>query len=1032
MNLTEAAIRFNRVTFAAVFFIVIGGIAAYFLLSRSEDPGFRIRMAQVVTVFPGASPERVEQLVTDKLEKAIQEMPELDNIQSQSKTGVSIIVVNLKETYKDLRPIWDKLRRKINRVHAELPDNVNPSLVNDEYGDVFGVVLGITGTEGFNYAQLKTVADEVRNELLLFDSIAKVDIYGAQEERLFVEYSNARLAEYGLSPAQFVNILSSRNIIIPGGEINAGREQVILEPSGNFESLEDVRRSLIQLPGSGQVVALEDIANVKRGYIDPPRAKVHVTDNEKSLTLAISMRQGGNILQLGTEIKTFIEKLKLNYPIGIEFETIVFQPEIVNFKIKEFTGNLIQAIGIVTLIMLIFLGIRTGLVVSALIPAAILMSLSMMAIFNIGLDQVSLAALIIALGMLVDNAIVMSENTLVQMETGKSRSTLEAAVASAKELKIPLLTSSLTTSAAFLPIYLAESTTGEYTAPLFKVVSITLLCSWVLSLTLIPLLCVKFLRVRRTVTDRVNMYRDRKFYRGYRQILLYMLRFRWLSIIGICLVFYGAILGFQQVPRIFFPPSDKPLIKVDYEMPIGTSIAHTEEVISQLEDYLVDALKVNEQRPRGLTHWAIFIGNTGPRFVLQHRPQPGTPNAGLMILNTSDEDIIPEMIKQLEAYTSTTFPDLRMTARKIRTGPPIKNPIEIRLSGRDLGQLFELVEQVKVKLNGIPGAIDIDDDWGLRTKKLAISVDASRAQRAGLTNKDIAISLQAALSGIELTQYREGNELIPITLRSTEADRHDLGKLEALNVYSQRTGLSIPLLQVADVDVAWQPARIIRRNRLKTVTISAQLAKGFTAKSVNDQVQPWLADQAADWPLGYHWEFGGEAESSGKANKSIKAKLPYGLFIILMVLIAQFNSIRRAGIVLLTIPLSIIGVSFGLNVFNSYIGFMTFLGIISLAGIVINNAIVLLERIKIEIEENDLEPRRALLEASQRRLRPILLTTATTICGLIPLWLGGGAMWQPMAIAIIFGLLGATVLTLGIIPVLYSLFFRVNYRDFSY
>ncbi len=908
--------------------------------------------------------------------------------------------------------------------------------------------MTLTG-EGFSYADLKEVADEVRDELLRVDDVAKVDIFGAQEERVFVDYSNSRLAELGLSPIQLRQILESANIIIPGGDISTGVERITLEPSGNFESIEDLRQTVVTLPGRPEILYLEDLAEISRGYIDPPRSIVHASGTP-ALALAMSMREGGNIVTLGEGVRREIDRLQAIYPIGVEFDLVAFQPEVVERKVAEFATNLLQAVVIVLLVMLLFLGLRTGLVVASLVPMAMIMALLVMSFLGIGLDQMSLAALIIALGMLVDNAIVMAESIMVQMSEGKPP--LEAAVGSASELRAPLLISSLTTAAAFLPIYLAKSSTGEYTAPLFMVVTITLLSSWVLALTMTPLLCVLFLRVKQA---NIGQGFDSRFYRLYRGMLIGGLRHRLLAVAGIVVIFVVALQGFAYIPNIFFPPSDKAIFTAEYELPAGTAIERTVEVIEAIDGHIRETLVAGTSmsvapagtvlaagqadgspgagRLEGVTNWATFVGNAGPRFYLAHTPEPSSPNYAFSIVNATSRAVMTdELIPSLEAFALEQFPDLDVTLNPLQMGPPITSPVQVRLSGRESDALFDTVDDVKAQLRAIPGTKNITDDWGVRSKKLVIDVDQPRARRAGVTNQDIAISLQTALSGFETTQYREVDEVIPVSLRSSVASRTDLTKLDSLNVYAQATGRSVPLSQVADTEIVWEPSKIWRRDRLKTVTVSSDLDFGVTPSEVVAALRPWLETQRQGWPLGYRWGFGGEEETSVKANQSIADQLPLAGLIILLLLMVQFNSIRRTAMILLTIPLGIVGVVAGLLMAGSYFGFMTLLGIIALSGIVINNAIVLIDRIDIEIGENGLDPPHAIVEAAQRRFRPILLTTATTVAGLLPLWFGGGPMWEPMAIAIIFGLLFATVLTLGVVPILYSLFFRVSFKDFAY
>ncbi|MDH3744611.1 MAG: efflux RND transporter permease subunit, partial [Acidobacteriota bacterium] len=698
-------------------------------------------------------------------------------------------------------------------------------------------------------------------------------------------------------------------------------------------------------------------------------------------------------------------------------------------KVDGFVGNLIQAVAIVMLVMLLSLGVRTGLVVASLIPMAIVMAFIFMAFFDVGINTMSLASLMIALGLLVDNAIVMSESIMVRISEGVPAK--EAAIASAAELRTPLLVSSLTTAAAFLPIYLAKSAVGEYTKALFEVVTITLLCSWVLALTMIPLFCVLFLKVK---PQKEGVF-DTAFYRRYRAWLLGALRHPWLSVGIVALVFVGSMQLFGLVPAIFFPPNERATLTVELEMPTGTPLSKTEEVALEVEQFIETNLRVSTDEiaagTEGVTNWATFIGEGAPRFMLSYGPEYASPEYAILVVNTTSREYVDTAIGTIREFCRP-FPGLKATIEPLPLGPPAGDPIEVRVSGRDSDTIFSLVDRVKERLGEVAGPRNISDNWGARSKKLLVKIDQPRAQRAGVTNQDVAISLQTLLSGITTTEYREEDKIIPVTLRSVGADRLNLEKLDSLNVFSQATGRSVPLKQLADLEVAWQPANIRRRDRLRTVTVAADLDPGFTAIGVNQTLVPLLDQDAADWPLGYSYEIGGEDEASEEANASIAEQLPVAGLIIILLLVGQFNSVRRPLIILITIPLGLIGVIVGLLVMRSYFGFMTLLGVVSLAGIVINNAIVLLDRIEIEISENGLNPARAIVESAQRRLRPILLTTFTTLGGLIPLYLGGGVMYQPMAVAIMFGLVFATALTLGVVPVLYSLFFRVSFEDFSY
>lgn len=1019
MNITRLAIENNRFTSLILLIILVMGIQTFLNMPRAYDPGFIIRSAQIVTYFPGASPERVEQLVSSQLEDIAKELPELDFVKSESRTGISIVTVNIKESYTLMRPIWDNLRRKVEDISVDMPDGIIGPYVNDEFGDVYGIVLTITG-EGFNYAELNQVAEDVRSELLRIPDAAKVEIFGAQDERIFVEYDNSRLSELGISPYQLSQSLATRNIIISGGDFTLGDERIALEPSGNFESIADIEQTILQIPGSDRLLYLKDIARITRGYVDPPNSVLH-SSGVRGLGIAIAMREGGNNILLGDQVMAALERFNQIYPYGIEFDVINFSPAEVDKKVSDFAISLLQAVLIVSIVMLISLGIRTGLVVSMLIPIAMLLAIIIMSAFNIGLDQISLAALIIALGMLVDNGIVMSENIMVQMEKGKKA--LDAAIDSAAELRIPLLTASLTTAAAFLPIYLAESNVGEFTAPLFKVVTITLLCSWIISLTIIPMLCVYCLKVKPNEETYNNI-----FYSIYKRILLVMLRHKALTLLTTATLFFIIISGFNFLPKVFFPPSDRTYFKIEMELPAGTTIEKTERVVSDIEGYLHSTLLINELRQEGISNWVSYIGNAGPRFILSHNPKPSSANYALMIVNVNSAKHIDKIIQKVNQYALDHHPDLEIKLRFIENGPAIENPVEVRLYGSDSNELFTKVAALKLEMDKIGGLKNITDDWGQRIKKLDIRINQARALRAGVTSQDIAISLQSGLSGLKLTEYREGEDVIPVLLRSQVADQRDINKVESLSVYVQATGKSIPLKQVADINVVWDVAKIYRRNGMKTVTVGAQLQADITAAEKFAELAPWLELQQGQWGIDSHYELGGENETSVKANQSIIEKLPLAGFIILILLIGQFNSMRKAFIILVTIPLGLIGVIIGLLAAHSFFGFMTLLGIISLAGIVINNAIVLLERIKIELD-NGMQHQLAIISAAQQRARPILLTTATTVLGLIPLYLGGGEMWEPMAIAIMAGLLFSTMLTLGIVPVLYAALYNVKYEQ---
>jgi multidrug efflux pump len=1027
MNLTKFALERRTVTGTLIAVLIFAGIGAYFDAPRQMDPGFIIRTAMITTYFPGASPERVEQLITDPIEKVVQEIPQLDWVNSESRTGVSVIYVNVREEFKDMRPIWDDLRRKVDSVEPNLPEDITGPIVNDEFGDVYPIMFSMTG-DGFSYMELKDIADDLRDELLRIKSVAKVDIIGAQEERLFVEYDNALLSRIGMTPDFLKDALQQRNIIQPGGEIDVANETIALEPSGNFSSVEELRRNVIRLPRSEELVYLEDIVDIYRGYVDPPEGLVRI-EGKPGLTLAVSMAEGGNLIALGNELQGFFQYIQEQYPHGVEFYQTYFQPAQVDQKVSDFVASVVQAVAIVLIVMLLSLGLRTGLVVATLVPVTMIIAMWAMSVFDIQIDQMSLAALIIALGLLVDNAIVVSESIMVRMAAGEDG--VSAALDATAELKVPLLIASLTTAAAFLPIRLAESAVGEYTGVLFSVVTLTLLISWVLALTMIPLLCVRFLKPKP-----VEEPFDSAFYRLYRGTILAILR---RPVLSITLAIVGFVAGMQLytlVPQVFFPTQANNFFIAEFTFPPGTSIRTTESMVKDMGSFIERELTETEDR-EGVTHWASFISTTPPRFNLGYNPNAPRPRFSETMLNTTNAEIVPSIMKRLEHYVTEHYPDVRPHVRPLGNGPPVAKPIEVRISGKDVERTFEIADTVKQWLNERNDTRNVGDNWGPRVKKMVIDVSEDRARRAGITNEDVATSLQTFLSGYETTQYREDDKTIPIVLRSVAEGRRNIDRLATLSVFSQ-DGSSVPLTQVAAAHLQWESSEILRRDLYATITVDSDVVAGVTAFDVIAELEPWLEEQKEQWGIGYRYAFGGEVEGSGKANASIADKLPIAGMVILMLLVWQFNSLRKPVIVLATILFALVGVAIGLVTVHfaglpgGYFGFMTLLGIVSLAGIVINNGIVLIDRIDIEINENGLSPPHAVIQAAQQRFRPIILTTATTIASLIPLYAGGEAMWQPLAIAIIFGLAFSTMLTLGFVPLMYSLFYRVRFQDFVY
>ncbi|MDP8217773.1 MAG: efflux RND transporter permease subunit [Candidatus Theseobacter exili] len=1015
MNPGLWCIKNNRTTAVLLLLLVLSGIFTFKNISRLEDPEFTIRCATVITSFPGASPQRVEELITDKIEKKLREMPEVEDVLSQSMTGLSIIFVQVAEKYKNMAPIWNDLRNKVDDIKSGLPEGSYPPAINESFGDVFGIVISITG-DGYTYREMKDVAEDVRDKFLKIDSVAKVDFYGTQKEQIFVDFSTAKLAEYGISPYQLSQMLQAQNTIQSGGEALLQPERIVIEATGEFKSIDELKRATIRIPGQSGLLYLEDIATVKRSFVDPPTTMTRF-NGKPSITMAISMASGGNIVKLGKLITDEMEKIESGLPVGLDFNMLVYQPKYVDKSINEFMVNLLEAFALVIIVMLLFAGLRTGLITGLLVPMAMLMCIILMPLFGVVLQRVSIASLIIALGMLVDNGVVVSESILVRLAEGEER--LKAVGDTVKELWLPLLIASLTTICAFLPIATAKSAIGEYCISLFIVISLTLLSSWVLSITMMPLLCYYFLKPRRMAQN----FKGR-FYRFYRSFLIFNLKRRSMFIIAVVALLLLSLWGFRFIPNIFFPPNSRDMFMVDFWQPYSTDIRITQQRAKKLESFLMNQKEV--------VSVGTFTGSGGPRWYLGLNPEQDNSNYAFLLINTKNNSAVPGLMRKTRTFLSKIFPDCQYTIKELESGTPVGAPIQIRLSGKDISTIYELRNKIFNAISVIPGISNVRDDWGEWTKKIVVNVNQDQAKRAGITSQDIALSLQTQMTGLNATEFREGKEAIPIIIRSGEAYRQDLGKLGSMNVYSYSNGANVPLLHVAKENLTWQPSNILRRNQTRTMVIKTNII-GRTASEVLNEVIPKVNALKAsqDWIAGYEIEYGGEFEESAKAQKSIIDGLPLALGLIIILLISQFNSIRRSIIIALTIPGMIIGITPGLLITNAPFGFMAMLGMISLMGIIVNNAIMMIDRIEIErglgqrIEDS-------IIIAAQHRFRPILMTTITTILGLIPLSLQGGEMWRPMANVIIFGLAFSTILTLVLCPVLYSLFFGSNFKEYKW
>jgi multidrug efflux pump subunit AcrB len=1028
MNLAAFSINRNRITFTVLTTILILGMVFYQSLSRDSMPPYTVRVAAVVSSFPGSGPERVEQLVTDKVEKIVQELPELKKVTSTSRSGLSVVTVELKDQVKpeDLQAVWDRLRRKLTQIQG-LPSGVNPNLNDDGIGEVFGIAVGLV-MDGFSYSEAKDYVDDIKDDFIKLDLAAKVELGGVQDERIFIEFDNTRLKEYGLSASKLQSIISATNILSSGGQINLGDERIILEPTGNFNSLEDIKQTLI--PVGSQLVYLGDITTVKQEYIDPPSQLVTVNGQE-AISMHINLKAGANIIQLGNDLDVVIKEWEKILPVGLELKRLSSLDVYIDNKISDFIVNLIQSITIVLIVMLVFLGLRTGGIIASLIPMVTIMTLMLMGLIDMGLNQVTLAALIMALGMMVDNAIVVAETILVKMENGVDAKT--AAIDACGELFTPLLISTLTTSAAFLAFYMAESTMGDIVGPIFVVITLALLSSWILALTVITLLCYLFLKVTPKADKKISfidkVINKLKLY--YKNLILGALAFKKLVLFGIIGAFFLSLLGFGKIAFVFFPDSDRNMVTVDINLPQGTRVEATKQVVSDIETFITSNLLVKDTKPNGVTDWSAYVGKGPESYDLGYSTDEPDASYAHILINTSEFIYNNEIVEKLDAFCFNNFPNADIKVGLLGSGGG-GTPIEVKISGNNPDILSELSEQTKQKLKTISGTKNIKDDWGPKTKKFIVNIDQSKAQMAGVSSADIATSLQTVLDGFKTGEYREDNKSIPILMRSNESQQQTLASIETLNIYAQNSGKSVPLLQVASIEPQWQYAKIKRLDIDRTINVSSELNATGNASAIMKEMDPYMADVSQNWPAGYTYRFGGDAENTAENMGAVINYLPLSGFIIILLLIIMFNSVRKTIMVAATIPLGIIGVVIGLLIFQEPFGFMPFLGVISLAGIVINNAIVLIDRIQIEENEIKRPIQDAIIAACLQRFRPILLATFTTVLGLIPLYLSGGEMWEGMAVSIMIGLLFGTVITLLFIPSFYSILYKVDYNDYEF
>jgi multidrug efflux pump len=1049
-NLSRWALEHAALTRYLLLVLMVLGFSSYFQLGQDEDPPFTFRAMVVRTYWPGATAQQVAEQVTDKLERTLQEAPFADRIRSYSKPGESQIIFQIKDSSKaaDVANVWYSVRKKIGDMRSTLPAGVQGPFFNDEFGDVYGVIYALEA-DGFTYAEVKTFADNVRQQLLRVPYVNKVELFGVQEEKVFIEISQKRLAQLGLDFNQVLAQLGQQNAVEPAGAVQSPLDVIQVRVQGQFEAVEQLRAMPIRGPGTsaaGSQFRLGDIADIKRGYVDPPAVKVHHQGKEV-IALGVSMAKGGDIIALGKSLAKLSEHVGKTLPAGLRLINVQDQPKAVSTSVNEFVGVLIEAVVIVLAVSFISLGfhkrqhhgtgslplwrryyidIRPGLVVGITIPLVLSMTFLAMNYFGIGLHKISLGSLIIALGLLVDDAIIAVEMMVRKMEEGYDK--VRAATFAYEITAMPMLTGTLITAVGFLPIGLAKSVTGEYTFAIFAVTVVALVLSWLVSVYFVPYLGVWLLKApphtpgalpgEEAGKGHQHELFDSPFYNTFRRAVNWCVQYRWITIGATLLLFGLGIFGMGKVQQQFFPDSSRPEIMVDIWFPEGTSFAANEATAQQVERRLM--------REAGVSSVTTWVGSGVPRFYLPLDQVFPQTNVSQMIVLPKDLKVRESLRIKLPALLATEFPEVRGRVKLLPNGPPVPYPVQFRVVGPDPIALRLRADEVKAVMRESGNTRGVNDNWNESVKVVRLEVDQSKARALGVTSQSIAQSSRTILAGTTVGQFRESDKLIDIVLRQPLDERNAI--TDIANAYLPTTsGKSVPLTQIAKPVFAWEPGVMWREGRDYAITVQSDIVEGLQGATVTSELQPKLAAVQDKWKAagisGYRIEVAGAVEESSKGSASIVAGVPIMLFLTFTLLMLQLHSFSRAVLVFLTGPLGIAGVAGALILLGRPFGFVALLGVIALMGMIQRNSVILIDQIE-QDRARGVPTWDAIVESAVRRLRPIVLTAAAAILAMIPL--SRSVFWGPMAVAIMGGLLVATVLTLLALPAMYAAWFRVR------
>ncbi len=1004
--LTPLGLTKARFSVLLMFSLVISGLLAYQDFPKREDPKITIRSADVTVRFPGLAPEKMERLITEQVERKIRSIKEVKDIETLLVTGRMKTSVFLKDSITDLTPVWQDLPDKMEEVSRELPDGSEGPFVDTDVGDVTIASIAMTA-EGFSYREMENAAKELQRQLYLLDGVGKVQLFGVQEERIWLEVDAERAAAVGKHLRHLIDDLKAQNVILPAGDLNAEGTSMLLEASGDFKSVADIERMLTQIQGTDEYARLVDMVSVKRGLVSPPERPAFY-NGKPALVIGVQMQSGFDIQDVGVALREAVTNYEQSLPIGFVLEFATFQPDAVSEAVSNALSNVGQTFIVVVLVVLAFLGWRSGFVISSIVPFAVMFALLGMGILNIALEQVSIAAVIISLGLLVDNGVVMVEDILRQVDEGTSRH--DAALNSGKQFAMPLLVSSLTTIFAFTPFFILDGDEGEYAFSLGAVVALTLIGSWLSSMYFMPLIASKFLRKRATAAA-IAEKETPSFVHQYQRILSPVLGWSWAVVVACYGLVVVSVFLFSSVPSEQFPESERTEVLIYMDMPKSTHIEQTITSALNVGTWINDT----DQNP-DVDNQILYVGSGGPRFYLSLTPADKNASSAFFLVNATTPDAATKFTKRAKRYLVDNHPEARFKVKRLAMGASESGLVKIEITGPELDRLLSLGRETEVFFRDTPGLIQNENNWGEKIVKFTIDVDQYKALRLGITSENMSQLLSSYFNGYKISDYREDDQSIPIMLRASKKDRDSIEDL--LNITLSSSGQDVSLEQTSDLIPELEYSQIRRKNQVRTIIVTAK-SESLTAGELYDSVADDIA--SLDLSGGYKIDVGGELEDAADINGKIAAGLPYALMLMLLAVVFQFNSLRRGAIVFMTVPLVLIGVPFGLLLTGLPMSFFGTLGIISLAGIVINNAIVLIDQIDIEAKTQNVEA--AIKAAAGKRLRPILLTSITTVLGLVPLYLFGGVLWAPLAIVMIFGLAIASVLTLLFVPALYLLFF---------